>query len=498
MKNLNKIAKSAVVIIFGLAFAKLIGYFFKMVVARTDINLYGLYNLSTAIIGFFIPFLMFGLELGIVRYVSYYHGKNHKEKADIVISSAFKVVLPLSILFFIAFFFFSDSIALVFNKPELGIFLKFFSFLFPILALSNIFSSILEANKKIAEVILSYKIVEGIVRLSGVLAMFYFGFRLFGLIAGLLLSSTAALLLSILLSKNLFNFKLSGFSKEIFIFSFPLFGVSIILGFFGVLDTLLLGYFTDIKEVALYSAALPTAQLLFVLSSAMLGIFLPIITERYAKNISIKEEFKFVTKWIFILSLPFVLFMILFSKQILLVLFGADYILAWVPLSILTFFFLFFNLSSPFEKDLLMRKKTKIIFWFFLATLVINLTLNLTLIPLSDRLYGHGMYGASIATGASFFLLAVFYIIFSYKNVKIKLFDINYIKILTSGFISILIVYFMSKILPITGFFRLTLILFILLALYLVFLVIFRGFDRHDQSVLREIKDKAVGIMPSY
>jgi len=208
MMHLKKILRSASIVFFGILFARIMGYFFRIIVARKDIELYGLYNLAFVIISFVIPFIMFGFGEGITRYVSFYQGKQNKEKADIVISTALKIVFPFSILVFLVFFFYADFIAGFFHTKNLAIFLKFFAFLIPMIVLSDIFSCILKAHKKVAVSVISKEVLESLLRLIITIIFFYLGYKFLGVIASFLIANLIAVLILFLSSKRLFNFKL--------------------------------------------------------------------------------------------------------------------------------------------------------------------------------------------------------------------------------------------------------------------------------------------------
>ncbi|CAD7779291.1 Polysaccharide biosynthesis protein [Candidatus Methanoperedenaceae archaeon GB37] len=127
-------------------------------------------------------------------------------------------------------------------------------------------------------------------------------------------------------------------TKELISFSLPLLGSSI----FAILrehsTILLLGYFKPANTVGLYNVALPLAQLISMPLMAMVFIYLPIASQLYAQgNLKdMKLLYISVTKWIFFITLPIFLSMLLAPKIIIKLLFGSKYIEASVALQILT------------------------------------------------------------------------------------------------------------------------------------------------------------------
>jgi len=80
------------------------------------------------------------------------------------------------------------------------------------------------------------------------------------------------------------------FFKKLTLFGLPLTASAIIGSSIGQLDVLILTYFTSLKEVALYSIALPISMLLRHFSKSISLIVIPISSEIYLKNRSLLLE----------------------------------------------------------------------------------------------------------------------------------------------------------------------------------------------------------------
>lgn len=411
MENNKKILKSGLLVFAFILFSRIFGYLFRIIIARYDSDLYGQYNLIIAIIDFIIPFLLLGFSLGIVRYVSFYNSE--KEKSDIIISSAIKIAIPVSILAYIILFIFSSRISGLLNLEDSNL-IKFLALLIPIIVSSKIFSSILEAKKLPHVSTFLSQLIPNLLRVIIILPFIYLGLGKVGVVSSFIISYSFSLLFLFLASKKFYKIK-PGFSKELLKFSWPLMFVSLGMGIMVQIDTIFLGIFTNIKEVSLYSVAYPTSQLLTIFSISILSLFLPMITEKFSQKKSIKKEYKFVTFLIFILSALSIIILILFGKQIILLFFGINYIEAYIPLVILSFAYLFYNISQPAYNILLMKEKTSSILIIFSISLIINIILNSLLIPYFHLEFAHGMYGAALATLISFSILSVTIIIHSRK-----------------------------------------------------------------------------------
>jgi O-antigen/teichoic acid export membrane protein len=299
-------------------------------------------------------------------------------------------------------------------------------------------------------------------------------------------------------SKKFFSWKKGSFISEFVFFSIPLSLVSIFLALIGYMDTIFLGALTDISEVAFYNVALPTAHLLFIFSTSLLALFLPLVTEKYAKNQNLKGDYMSVTKWIFMSTLPFSLIMILFSDNILWILFGQKYLSASITLSILAFSFFINSLAQPSKHILIMLKKSKLILVLVCVAFSLNILLNIILIPFFDKNYAHGMYGAALSTMISLFFLALSNLIFAYKNTKIFLFNKTHIKISLAAFMSTLIVYFIQKMFIVQSIWHLISFLIIYLFLYVFLIFYLKILEEHDKIVLGALKKRITSLVPSF
>ena len=132
-------------------------------------------------------------------------------------------------------------------------------------------------------------------------------------------------------------------------FSLPL----VLSGFMGTIimwtDTTMLGFFKNAVVVGIYNAAIPTAQILMVFPSALSALFLPVITELYSKGEEkeLRTVYKVIAKWMFYLNFPVFLLLVIFSRQVLNITFGKEYITGYIALILLGGAYLTSVFSNP-------------------------------------------------------------------------------------------------------------------------------------------------------
>ena len=336
---------------------------------------------------------------------------------------------------------------------------------------------------------ISRNIVQSSVELIILLVALFFTLEIQGIASTLIISNTIMLLLLYKYSKNLFHFK-KGFDKPLLTFSISSFFIFIISNWLSQIDTIMLGHFTNVKEIAIYNVAMPTAQTIFLISTALLSVFLPTISEKYAKKQSIETEYKKTFHWILLLAIPFSVLLIFFSQKIVEIFFGSVYYLASIPLSILAASLLIFSLSRPSFNVLLMLNKTKILLKLSISIIIIDILLNLCLIPLSLRYYQYGMYGASIATGISFIILSLLTIKYAKKYSKIPIFDKTAWKITFSGILALIPLLIIRIMVKNQNIFNIILYLVLFGILYLFFLFVLNCFDEEDKKISLALKEK--------
>ena len=95
--SLKILAKSSFVVFIGIIISKIATYLYKIITARTfGAEVYGLFSLAIMISTLFATFFSLGLQGGLLRFISFYRGKDEKNKIRHIIRFTLKFTLPLS------------------------------------------------------------------------------------------------------------------------------------------------------------------------------------------------------------------------------------------------------------------------------------------------------------------------------------------------------------------------------------------------------------------
>lgn len=190
----------------------------------------------------------------------------------------------------------------------------------------------------------------------------------------------------------------AGKAHELVTFSVPLMAASSIWQLMQQVDTLFIGHFLTTATVGMYDAAFVLSRLILVALWAFGFLLLPVFSELGAQQSheEMKTVYKLITKWMVLVTVPGFVFLIGFSDTLLASIFGIEYETATGPLIVLSTAFFLHIVAGPNKEALIAIGETRYILRANLVILILNLSLNLTLIPTI------GIIGAAIATGGAY------------------------------------------------------------------------------------------------
>ena len=169
------------------------------------------------------------MQNGIVRYVSFYKGKEDKGRIKGTIISALKITLPLSLFFAFILFWYASWISIhVFHDANLTLILRIFAVGIPFSVLaSNLLSATIGFQDMRYNVYAQYLFQEPL-KLAAIVVLLLLGFGVLGAAWGWVLAIIALSFLAFyFLEKRVFpviktKVKAISVDKELFSFSFPL------------------------------------------------------------------------------------------------------------------------------------------------------------------------------------------------------------------------------------------------------------------------------------
>lgn len=497
-KSLTTIIAGAGVIFFGMIIANLLGLLNQALLGRfLGPEKYGLFNLGFSIILIFSTFAIFGLGAALSQFIPAKIKKDRKDKVNDAIRFSFRFNFIMGIFLSIILFLLSNIIAnKVFHNNDLDLVIKFFSMALPFTAFYRTAGGLPRGFKKPSYKVLTEDILMNILKISIFGILIFFGYRLFGAIIAYLCSVIFATVIYLWLTYYKFlpslgssfsinKQKYNSVKKELFSLTLPLFLTGFTYLFLTHTDRILIGFYMSSQEVGIYVAAFSIAGLTISIALAFSFLFLPVISEYFAENDinSMKKIFSSITKWIFLLTFPIVIYFVLYSKDIIRIIYGDPFVIGSSVLIILSLGIAFFALTGMSGNILIAITKTKLNLISEIIGAISNVILNIILIP------QYGIIGAAIGTSLSLSLRNISSLAFVYKELKIHPYNINYVKIILISIFSLGIISFLLKTF-FDSYWSFLFIIPIFMIIYFIFLLKTGCLSHMDKTIIRIIIKK--------
>jgi O-antigen/teichoic acid export membrane protein len=512
-KNLNSIAIASFLFFLGIIISKGMNYAYRIIIARHfGAEDYGLFSLGIMVAGWFMAFSTFGLNEGILRFTSFYRGRDKKEEIKYLFRFSIKTLLLTSFISGIILYLLSDFISInLFHNPLLSNYLKYFSILVPALVMAHPFLGMIRSFEKIGAYSFIFNVLQSVIKVILIALLIFVGFKSYSIIFSHIIGTIVMVIASIIFCFYTFNFlfkrpnlkdkQKKKIRSEVLHYSIPLLFTSIISTIFYWVDTFSLGYYKTATIVGYYNAAIPISLLLAIAPELMIQLFFPIINKEYSRNkiSNIRQLSQQVGKWIFILNIPLFILLIFFPGALLNLLFGTDYLVAIGPLRILSIAALIASMFGISSQLISMTGRSKVSLFNVILCSGINILLNAILIPMNkigpiDN--SDGLNGAAIATLISITLLYGLYIFQAYYYLRIIPVRRKHLTITISGLLAGFVLLLLSNIIISRSIVYLAFMITIFLVTYLLSLIILRAFDENDISIIKTTSKKAASFIP--
>lgn len=486
--NLKELAHGAGISFFFVLAGYILTFIFKLIAARyLGPENYGIFEMLNTILIIAVLICSFGILSGITRYIPYYLKKNENHLLSGYLDFIIRVPLIISIIVSILIFIGAKEIGNFFNLPsEFAVFLRIISIFIPIKIVSQILRQIILSRKKIFYQNFSINFLEKFILFSGLIIIFFLKLSFVYIIFLLVASIVISFLFDVVIYKNKLFFPKTERSeykyKEWIFFSIPLF----LSGFFAFMmhwtDNLFIGKLLGASALGIYAIAYSLGDSLGLFQNIFMGIFSPLIAEKFAVNKS--EEINFIFRkaasWAFGLALPLFIFFLVFGKDLLSVIYGKSFSNGYLPLIIISSGTLIFLIVGANESILITHKKTRFLFKVNIFVFSLNIILNIVLIKLV------GIMGAAFASAISLIIRSLLTFIEARKIAGISL-DVKYnLKFLFAGFLSFLsAILLKSFVYTNINFFILIAFAIEILVFYIVISLLLKNFKKEDWLIFK-------------
>lgn len=372
-------------------------------------KVYGLISISQVLVSFLGVFFCLGIDTALIKLGSmtmhYSNGISHSN----FLRKSIGIVLLSSVLCTISVLLLKNILTFqVFKKEELSNYLSWIGVLSILFMLHKAFISFLTVEGKFNRYGNFYFLYPNIGILLFVLICYFFNYPPYFIIIGYILSyGIFGLIQLVTLIKIPLTRGISIGYREILKLSTPMMISSSFLFISSWTDVIMLGAMVSEEEVGIYNVAFKVGSLVLVIIAAVNTVLAPKISTFFESNNldGIKKEVHKATKIISFMSLPFVVLIIIFRRQIL-GLFGEEFIVGEIVLIIISLGMLFNAMSGSVGQILNMTSYQKQFRNFTILSAVVNVVLNYFLIT------KYGIEGAAIASLASNLMINIMCLIF--------------------------------------------------------------------------------------
>lgn len=435
-----------------------------------SIEEYGIWVQIIVTVGLVPSIVMLGLPYTMVRFLA--GAKKLEEIQEGFYLIAF-IILITSTVASSLLFLFSNSIAAILLDKNVTI-VKLLS----IIILIECFNSLLVNFFRTFQQIRRYSIFVIIKTYSQLIVVGYFvlsGYGIVGAVYGILITDFIAFLSMATLIISEIGFKIPDFAnvREYLSFGLPTIPGSLSSWVITSSDRYVIGIILGTSFVGYYSPGYALGSIMNMFM-APLGLLLPAILSRYYddKNLgAVKLILKYSLKYFLLLAIPSAFGLSLLSKPILEILSTPEIALeGYLITPFVALSTVFFGAIAVINHILVLEKRTAITGSIYILAALLNLVLNLILIPYV------GILGAAIATLMAYLLLFVIGTYYSFKYLK---FDIDFYFILKSFLAAIVMSFVILSWNP-EGLADVLITVGVCAVVYAVVLLLFKGMTREE------------------
>jgi len=397
----------------------LLGYILIVMISRNfGANGLGIFGLFMSILNIFVICGCFGFNKSIIRFTNEYIA--HKYVIKKIYKTIIQRVTLISVILGFVIFLLTNWIAKRLFQEEIIFPLKIIAFLIPFSVINLINIEFIRSFKiiKISEYFRNINLNLIAIIVLSILIIFthninnvFYSF------------STATILTFLMLNYYVYNKILKNIrqqkkykfdKKKLFIVSFPIFITIILSLLIDSTDIIILGIFSTIENVGIFSACVKLVAVISVVQSSVMIISIPKISELFWSNNKkkLKETMRFTSKVILIFSLPLLILLIIGARLILNIL-GQDFIYGTgvlIILALTSFINGYLGWVAALLSVIGLEKTSAIL--IFIA-LIIDIFLDIIL------LLKYGMIGVALSTLITTLIIAIVSIIIIKKKLGI-------------------------------------------------------------------------------
>lgn len=441
-------------------------------------EMYGTWALIISAVSLLMPLALLQLGFAMTRFLA-----AEKDKAKIckgfysIFAASSFTAFALSLLIFLL----AEPLSVaVFGGADAAYFVKLAAFLVLLMTLDQVIIEYFMAFRQMGR----YAVFSILQTVGEVLLTIYLvlsGYGLFGAIVSLLVVRALLFAAGVLVVGREVRVSKPSIAviKSYLGFSLPMIPAMLCYWVVNLSDRYVIGYFMDVGDVGIYSAAYGLGSLVAFFWSPLSVTLLPAITRLYENNDiqELKNHLKYSFKFYLMFAIPSVFGLSILSKSMLTALTTPEFVSGYLIVPIVALATILFNCSSIGMNVVVLHKRTKLVGIIYVISALINIAMNIILVPI------FGILGAAIATLVTFAAHLSIVGVIGFRRLP---FDIDLIFIIKSAISSCVIGVIILRLSPL-GIVDILISVGVVTVIYFGVLILLKGFTKEEYMLLKDI-----------
>jgi O-antigen/teichoic acid export membrane protein len=428
----------------------LLSFFYWLIAGKTLLpQEYGIVSTSVNLINLLSGIAIFGLGTAVWKLIPEYLAKRQKKKVSGLIKFSLKAILISNLLIATLLLIFYPFLTSVLKVPFTVIFIVAISLI--ILSFSNQLGSILYGFQNMRKVFTTH-VAGHLTKIIVAAFLIFLGFSYFGPIIGFAVGFLLTALLRI--GSIRLRTQAESIDKKFVMleYALPAFIASLALIVFSNSQYIILTSITNPEVTGIFTVAMILTSLIAVIPGTLTTALFAIISQLSgAMNAKERQShlIQLVLRYALFLSLPAAIFLVLFSKQVILIFSRPEYLVASQIFPILALAAIIYGCGNIFLSNLYAIGKTKInrnitivMTLIFLASSIPLTYMFFSLDPSNKILPAFGLSLAYIFSVSILFFLSFFYL---RKFITIILPLKTILKLVVASLVSLAFLYLVTR-----------------------------------------------------
>jgi len=418
----------------GMGVTKILGLLLLVYAARIlGVTEYGKFSFALSFVALFGILQDFGISTIVTREFTKKEGQKEQEEFHSLIS--LEILLSIS-----AFFIIFISSFFITNQPDIRVSILILAIYGSMNSMITFFCSFFQAKQKMEYQTLPIIVQALFAMILGIFVLSKFPSFVNLSYTYLFASIIGLMFIWVLFNSKVFNLRISWHGsvwKKFLLMSWPVALMALFGAFYTYIDTVMMGYWGMINETGWYNAAYKIIFVVLVPMGLFSGSFYPALSKFFNESKDqLQKVWDYQMKLMIWFALPIIVGGMVLAPKIIYFFYPYSFTPSILVFQILIIMAGLIFIHRPFLDVLIASNQQKSTFWITLLGAIVNIILNLFLIP------KYSLYGASIATVITYIVVILITVWLTIKLTPIKIHFLKFIYLFMASGLSSLLMYF--------------------------------------------------------